>query len=234
MTIKDMNLNRDELFVNPTTRVPVCLVLDTSGSMGQPHAGEAKLPIDALNEGVAHFFRAVEQDEMACSAADVAIVSFSDRAEVVQDFGPVTRTPPQLTVAGGLTSLGSGVLLGLDLLTKRKARFKNSGIDYFQPWLVVMTDGFPTDDTHNEVTRDVAEQVERGKLSVFPIGIGSEANLSVLAHFTPRRTPLRLKGLEFGKFFDWLSASVAATSRSISPGERVPLDVEGIKGWAEL
>ena len=71
------------------------------------------------------------------------------------------------------------------------------------------------------------------KLSIFPIGIGEDANMDVLARFSPKRGPLKLQGLKFRQFFEWLSQSVSRTSQSI-PGESVPLDVDGIKGWAEL
>ena len=57
--------------------------------------------------------------------------------------------------------------------------------------------------------------------------------MDVLAKFSPKRTPLKLKGLNFREFFAWLSKSVSKTSQSM-PGEDVKLDFEGIKGWGEL
>lgn len=71
------------------------------------------------------------------------------------------------------------------------------------------------------------------KLSVFPIGIGAHADMKALAEFSPMRSPLKLKGLKFREFFEWLSQSVSTTSQSIA-GESISLDFEGIKGWAEL
>ena len=70
------------------------------------------------------------------------------------------------------------------------------------------------------------------KLTLFPIGIGSGADMAVLERFSPKRTPLRLQGLNFKAFFEWLSKSVARVSQSI-PGETVPLDEKGIRGWAD-
>ena len=78
-----------------------------------------------------------------------------------------------------------------------------------------------------------AEMTNNRKLSIFPIGIGEDADMDVLARFSPKRGPLKLQGLKFHQFFEWLSQSVSRTSQSI-PGESVPLDVDGIKGWAEL
>ena len=57
--------------------------------------------------------------------------------------------------------------------------------------------------------------------------------MNILARFSPGRPPLKLKGLNFREFFTWLSKSVSKVSQS-TPGDVVPLDVEGLKGWAEL
>jgi len=96
-----------------------------------------------------------------------------------------------------------------------------------------MTDGEPTDNTHNDVRNRIRSLIENRKLTFFPIGIGNGANLEVLEDLSPKRKPLRLKGLHFQEFFEWLSSSVSTVSNSM-PGESVQLDVEGLSGWAEL
>ena len=119
-------------------------------------------------------------------------------------------------------------------MKKRKNEYKNNGVDYYQPWLVLMTDGYP--DISSELTRAIQRTVEMAnskKLSIFPIAIGDSADMNCLAKFSPKRSPLKLQGLKFREFFEWLSQSVSRTSQSI-PGESVPLDIDGIKGWAEL
>jgi uncharacterized protein YegL len=42
-----------------------------------------------------------------------------------------------------------------------------------------------------------------------------------------------LQGLNFREFFAWLSKSVSKVSQS-TPGDKIQLDTDGIKGWAEL
>ncbi len=95
-----------------------------------------------------------------------------------------------------------------------------------------MTDGAPTDNIDSAVRR-VVDLVDAKKLTVFPIGIGGGADMKTLARFSPNRDPLRLDGLKFKGFFEWLSRSVARVSRS-TPGDSVKLDPEGLAGWAEL
>ena len=134
--------------------------------------------------------------------------------------------------AGGLTPMGQATSLALDLLEARKEDYKRAGVDYYQPWMVVMTDGEPTDDISTAAAR-IGSLVAGKKLTVFPIAIGADANLQVLAQLSPSRPPLRLKGLNFKEFFVWLSRSVSRVSQS-TPGEVVPLDVQGISAWAQV
>ena len=237
----DLILRIQELGGNPTPRVPVCLVLDRSPSMGGSRTGDdgnpcCKRPIDELNEGVKLFYNTLKEDETAQYSAEVAVVAFSDVVETLADFGSIARAEPpvvMLELEIGGTSIGKGVKQGLTLLDQRKEEYQKAGVDYYQPWLVIMTDGQPTDDTHFEVSKEVSRRVREKKLTVFPIGIGDDANMEVLAMFSPNRAPLKLKDLKFKELFEWIAKSVSVTSQS-APGETIPLDADGIKGWAEL
>lgn len=135
----------------------------------------------------------------------------------------------------GMTPMGEAINLGLDLLERRKEQFRSVGVDYFQPWFVLMSDGAPNGAAdHLARAKQRMDSLARDKkLSVFPIGIGAHADMKALAEFSPMRSPLKLKGLKFREFFEWLSQSVSTTSQSIA-GESISLDFEGIKGWAEL
>lgn len=223
-------LRREDLVNNPTARVPVCLCLDTSGSM----TGE---PIHELNEGVRLFYDAIKDDEVASFSAEISIVTFGGaKAQCMADFASLQLQPnPPMLFASGLTPMGEAVNIGLDMLERRKEEYKDAGVDYYQPWLVLMTDGIPNG-RQEELTRAIERTVQLvndKKLTVFPIGIGKEADMNVLLKFSPKRPPLRLQGLKFKEFFQWLSKSVSKTSQSI-PGETIKLDLEGIKGWGEL
>lgn len=225
----NLSIRLEDLVNNPTARVPVCLCLDTSGSM-------SGMPIDELNNGVRLFYESIREDETALYSAEVSIVTFGGSAQCIVDFASLEVQPnaPTLTAAG-MTPMGEAVNIGLDLLERRKEEYKDRGVDYYQPWLVLMTDGAPNGNS-TELSRAInrtVDLVNQKKLTVFPIGIGSDADMDVLAQFSPKRPPLKLQGLKFREFFVWLGKSVSRTSQS-TPGESVKLDVEGIKGWGEL
>ncbi len=222
-------LELDDLVDNPTPRVPVSLCLDCSGSMGG-------VPINELNEGVATFYSAIYGDEIARYSAEVSIVTFGP-AQMETDFQTLDQNNhPPVLAAGGMTPMGEAVKLSLDSLDRRKEDYRRNGVDYYQPWLVLMTDGAPNGNAAilDQQIERVRRMVESEKLTVFPIGIGPNADMDILARFSPRRSPLKLKGLNFAQFFAWLSKSVSKVSQS-TPGDKKPsLDVEGLKGWAEL
>ena len=221
-----MQLQIDDLINNPTTRVPVVLCLDTSASM----RGEK---IDELNAGVKQFFNAVLSDDIAKYAVELCIVTFSSRATKILDFANIERQVESFKKtnleASGCTAMGAAVNMSIDLLDARKKEYQDKGVDYWQPWLVLMTDGQPTDDITNAAKR-TSELVENKKLTIVPIGIGSGANMQRLQQFSPKREPLKLKGLMLSEFFDWLGKSVKTTSQS-APGTSVKLPPIG---WAEL
>ena len=260
--VSDLLIREQSLLENPTARVAVCLVLDTSISMGPrsvypdwvvaqgiradegwvtipdhlAHHGQPdphwSPPIDELNMGLQEFYRALDEDEIARWSAEIAIITFGGQARLVSDFAPLEhQQAPTLTVEGE-TPMGAAIEMALDALENRKREYSNAGVDYYQPWLVLMTDGAPTD-TITQAARRSSQMVNAGKLVVFPIGIGQDADMNTLGHFSPKRPPLRLKGLRFREFFLWLSQSVSRTSQSI-PGETVKLDTDGIAGWGEL
>ncbi|WP_458449213.1 vWA domain-containing protein [Fibrobacter sp.] len=222
-------LNLEDLENNPSSRVPVCLVLDTSGSM----EGDS---INELNEGVRLFYDAVRSDETALYAAEISVVTFGGNASCQADFSTLEHQSdaPQFYACGG-TPMGEAMNMALDMLEKRKGEYKASGVDYYQPWIVLMTDGMPNG-SQSELSRSIqrtCDLINDRKLTIFPIGIGEDADMDVLARYSPKRSPLKLQGLNFKEFFAWLSKSVSKVSQS-TPGDKVQLDVDGIKGWAEL
>ena len=121
--------------------------------------------------------------------------------------------------------MGEAVNTCLDLLEARKKEYQDKGVDYYQPWLVLMTDGKPYGDKDPHAVANAqqrtSQMVNDRKLVVFPIGIGAEADMNELDKFSPKNSPLKLNGLDFCQFFQWLSASVSRTSQSL--GEKVQL-----------
>ena len=224
----DTNVTEKDLLDNPTTRVPVVLCLDVSASMTIDGR------IEQLNKGVQEFFRSVSEDKIAKWAAEICIVIFNNEAKKLIDFNYVEKQKKAFDAlelkAGGNTAMGAAVELSLSLLEQRKTEYRNKGIDYWQPWLVLMTDGQATDNIDNAANQ-CSKLVDDGKLVIFPLALGRGANLEELKSFSPKRAPLRLNEHKLSEFFNWLSQSVRTTSQS-TPGATVKLP--DVSSWAVL
>lgn len=222
------DVTSDDLNDNPTTRVPVVLCLDVSASMTIDNR------IDQLNQGVQEFFRSISEDHIARYSAEICIVTFGSEAQKLVDFNYADRQKEafaKMTLqAKGNTAMGSAVEMSLSLLDARKKEYQEKGIDYWQPWLVLMTDGQATDNIDTAVAR-CQELVGQGKLVIFPLALGKGANLKQLELFSPKRPPMRINEHKMSEFFNWLSQSVRTTSQS-TLGDKVNLP--DISPWSVL
>lgn len=215
--MNNLLIGKQDLFDNPTRRVPVCVCLDVSESM----SGK---PIQELNRGLQLFFDSVKDDPIARWSAEICVVTFGGFAKKEVDFASIERQEvPYLTPYGG-TPMGEAVNLGLDLLERRKEEYSKAGVDYFQPWLILMTDGYPNGDINqlNIAMERTNNLIARKKLTLFPIGIGEHADLDTLRRFSGNRGAFTLNNMQFKEFFQWLSQSVSETSIS-SPGNELDL-----------
>ena len=206
---------------NPDPRCACVLLLDVSQSM----SGD---PITQLNEGLKIFAEELIKDSLASIRTEVAVITFSDDAKVAHDFkSAVDFAPPYLSVEGA-TNMGKGIELALDEIENRKVVYNQNGVDYYRPWLFMITDGAPTDNVSAASNRLHQVEKQRG-VSAFAVGVEG-ADMDELRKIFPRE-PMMLKGLAFREMFQWLSASMSSTSGS-NPGDQVALP--DASGWGTL
>ena len=192
-------------------KLPVCLCLDTSGSMYDC--------IGELTEGVGEFFKAISGDEMARLCCEISVTTFDSNVNVVQEFAMVDQCRvPELRAYGG-TEMFAGIARALSMLDSKKEEYKNAGVDYYQPWLVVMSDGAPNS-IDQSIIDDLQKRQEDKKLTVFCLGIGSGADMELMRRLTKK--VMKLKEHSFSAFFEWLGKSVSTVSKS-QVGEKVVL-----------
>ncbi|MDY0134067.1 MAG: VWA domain-containing protein [Atribacterota bacterium] len=211
---KTVNESLDDLIDNPTPRCPVALVLDTSGSMsGQP--------IEQLNAGIRLFIDEVKRDDLARWSVDLAVYTAGGSADCIQSFIGVEQIAgfAPLNASGG-TPLGQATRMALDDLEARKKSYRDTGVPYYQPWLVLISDGAPDYGWQDAARRASALSAQR-KLVSLPIGVQG-ADLDVLSQFSSKHA-VALDGLKFRELFQWLSASMARVSASTSSDASVQL-----------
>ena len=211
----------DSFADNPEPRCPCILLLDTSGSMDG-------LPIQELNNGVRMFKQELLQDPLATKRVEVAIVTFGP-VTVDAAFATVPNFFPNQLHADGDTPMGAAISKAISMVAKRKMEYKEHGIAYYKPWVILITDGEPTDEWEHAAMQ-VTEGEAKKSFAFFAIGV-EHANMDILSRISTARQPLKLRGLMFREFFQWLSSSMKSVS-SKNPGSQVNLLPP--TGWSEL
>ena len=239
-----------EFAENPEPRCACLMLLDTSGSMAAIEGGEyrdlgytctqdgqtfraasgGRTRIGELNGGLQAYKSSLTEDPLAVKRVEVSVITFGDRVETVCDFTTVENFVPPMLYAKGETPMGAAIMAGLDALEQRKQSYKINRINYYRPWVFLLTDGEPTDNWQYAAER-LRRLQSQGAIAFFPIGVGT-ANMDTLTQLSST-PPKKLSGLKFRELFQWLSRSQRAVSRSRPGGEagseRVALP--GTSGW---
>ena len=232
-TVTPTDLIPDVEFVeNPEPRCACVLLVDVSTSMH----GEK---INQLNEGLVTFANDIRQDPLASIRTEVAIITFGIGVNIVQDFVTADQFVPPTLIANGRTNMAEGINFALDKIEERKDAYRRNGVDYYRPWLFLMTDGKPTERPAvvDAAATRLKQTVDDNGVAAFSVGVEG-ADMKKLREISPR-PPFLLDGLNFQPMFQWLSRSMSRVSSSrttdeiqLIRDEHEEEDVQAIRAWA--
>lgn len=198
-------------------RLPVYLLLDTSGSM----RGE---PIEAVKVGVQALVAGLRQDPYALESVHLCLITFDREAKVIvpltslEDF----QMPQLICPDAGPTHLGEALESLCGCLDRDLARSTPDQKGDWRPLLFIMTDGSPSDVMNYDEWAVKTRQ--RGFAMIIACAAGAKAKDEPLRKVADHVVTLdTMDSATFGQFFKFVSDTVTAGAMSVGATTEIPL-----------
>lgn len=189
-------------------RLPIYFLVDVSESM----VGE---PIEHVQNGMRTIIQELRVDPYALETAFVSVIAFAGKAVSLSPLTELYKFYPPTYPVGGGTSLGLALNFLMDDMDKSIQKTTMEAKGDWKPIIFLFTDGTPTDDYNAAFSRWNAKY--RKSCNLIAVSIGDNVNTQMLGQISDN--VLRLKDTEaesFTKFFKWVTASIKATSVSVT------------------
>jgi uncharacterized protein YegL len=193
---------KNNKFYFMTRRLPVYLIIDTSGSM----TGE---PIEAIKNGLSTLVTALRSDPHALETAFLSVITFDSGARQVVPLTDLASFQEPSFTAQGSTSLGEALTLVSKSIDND---VKKSGPDQkgdWKPLVFIMTDGQPTDDWQKGLSKFKSSKTGM----VVACAAGSAADTALLKQITENVVMLDTADkATISAYFKWVSSSITMSS----------------------
>lgn len=186
-------------------RLPVYLLLDTSGSM----TGE---PIESVKNGVQVLLSTLRQDPYALETAYLSIITFDSTARQIVPLTELSLFQMPDIQANGTTAFGEALKLVAQKIDSEVTKTTPEAKGDWKPLVFIMTDGEPTDNWQ----QNLSEFQKRKFGLVVACAAGQGANTSVLKQVTEIVVQLdTADSATIKAFFKWVSASISTGSQKV-------------------
>ncbi len=197
--------------------LPVIILADVSGSM----SADGKM--DALNNAVAEMIETFADEDDSRAEIHVSVITFGNKgAAIYKSLGPANETAWSPMEAFGRTPMGQAFELAQQMIEDRNVIPSRA----YQPTLVLVSDGVPTDDWRGPLDR-LLESDRASKAMRFAMGIGADADHETLQAFLANdegRVFQAHEARQIRNFFRWVTMTVTTRSRSMNPNSVVMVD----------
>lgn len=221
---------------NTEARIPIAIVVDTSSSMFDPEIlGNRPALLDKFLDDLPEFIGQLKDNDDICDSITLNFIASGSSAspvnwqtigaswrEKIGDFRfadtgwsdlEVFDLPDAISkihkVKGGRTPLGLCLLDLFERFSQFADEAENRGIAYYAPWVLIISDGYPTDITEDfpglqeVVERRVQRAIDDHHYQIVTVGVGDIGpnELASLGIFSPATEPVKMQDLNFNKLF---------------------------------
>ncbi len=206
------------LFTVPAAKpLPVILLLDVSGSMNQNDN------IGSLNKAVTEMIAAFSDQTKREVEIQVAAITFGAEVKLHLPYTPAGKIVWTPLAASGQTPLATALKMAKAMVEDKSVTPSRA----YRPAVVLVSDGapFPAEQPWREALKAFASEGRSSKCERMALGIGSEADESVLeafiAGFDNAKVFRASDAAGIADFFKFVTMSVTTRSKSINPNQAV-------------
>lgn len=198
-------------------RLPVYILVDTSGSM----KGE---PIESVKVGIEAMISSLRTDPYALESAYLSIITYDREAKVLLPLTSLEdiQLPDIKTPDSGPTHTGAALQLLCNQVDKEVSLSTPEKKGDWMPLMFIMTDGKPSDiQLYSQI---ISEVKKRPFASIVACAAGPSAKPEPLKLLTDKVYSIdTLDSSSFKQFFQWVSASIGIGNRSVGATDELVL-----------
>ena len=189
-------------------RLPIYFLVDVSESM-------VGAPIQQVQDGMRMIIQELRTDPYALETAFISVIAFAGKAKCISPLTELYKFYPPVFPIGGGTSLGAALNFLMDDMDKTLVKTTTEQKGYWKPIIFLFTDGTPTDNPSSAFAR--WNNSYRKKANIVAISIGDNVNTQLLGQISDNVLRLnKTDDISFKAFFKWVTASIKATSVSVT------------------
>ena len=198
-------------------RLPVYLLIDTSGSM----KGE---PIESVKVGIESMLSALRNDPYALETVSISIITYDKDVNQLIPLTPIDdlQMPEITTPESGPTHMGAALEMLCDKVDKEVNKGTSEQKGDWMPLLFLMTDGKPSD---IQAYNNVIPKVKNSHFAtIVCCAAGPKAKTDELKLLTDKVYQIdTLDSASLMKFFEWVSGIIGEGNKSMGATEELIL-----------